>query len=125
MPKMMWVGLGGAVGAMCRYVVSGLATRLAGATVFPAGTVTVNLLGCFLIGLLGSLIETRQLVSSPMRLLFMTGFLGGFTTFSTYGYESFGLLRTGEIPAMVMNIGIHTLAGLLTVWAGYALARLF
>ncbi len=99
MQKLFLVGCGGFVGSVARYVIAGLVQRLTGSFTFPYGTLAVNLLGCFAIGALSGLFESRGVFSEPTRLFLLVGMLGGFTTFSTFVVETFSLLRDGEVPA--------------------------
>ena len=115
------VGTGGFLGALARYGVSGVVHRIFAQTTFPVGTLTVNLAGCLLIGLLAGLAESRQVFGPEVRLFVMIGVLGGFTTFSTFGYETFALLRDGEYLRSIANVGLSVVLGLLLVWLGYAL----
>lgn len=115
------VGSGGFVGALFRYGLSGAVHRKVPLATFPYGTLAVNLLGCFLIGAFVGLVETRQLFSPELRRFALIGFLGGFTTYSTFGYETFAMLRDTEYLRAVSNVGIHVVLGLALVWAGYGL----
>lgn len=90
---------------------------------FPWGTLAVNIGGCFVIGLLFGLGETRQLFSPQARLFLLVGVLGGFTTFSTFGLESFNLLRDGEAARALANVALHIIVGLGAVWAGILCSR--
>lgn len=122
--NLLFVGAGGGLGAISRYIISGLVYRMLGTSAFPYGTLTVNVMGCFLIGFGGGLMESRQLFTPEARLFVFTGMLGGFTTFSTFGYESFNLARDGQMTGVLLNIGLHLLLGLAAVWAGNLLSRL-
>lgn len=116
------VGVGGFLGSLARYGLSGLVHRhLPGAT-FPYGTLTVNLLGCLVIGLLTGASESRQVFRPEARAFLLIGLLGGFTTFSTFGYETFAMLREGASVRAAFNAGAHVILGLLLVWLGHALA---
>lgn len=118
------VGLGGMLGSMARFGLAGLMHRLAGPhNTFPIGTLTVNLVGCLLIGLLGGLMDARGLLGPQARLLLMVGVLGGFTTFSSFGYETMSLLREGDLLRALLNVGVQVVVGLLAVWAGLMAAR--
>lgn len=115
------IGTGGFAGALLRYGMSGLVHRQFPLTTFPVGTLAVNLLGCLLIGVTGGLAESRQLFGPEWRLFILIGLLGGFTTFSTFGYETFALLRDDQYVGAAGNVGLQVTGGLLMVWAGYAL----
>ncbi len=115
------VGAGGALGAMARYGVGGLVHRSAALAGFPFGTLAVNLAGCLLIGLGAGLADARQAFSPEARLFLFVGLLGGFTTFSSFGYETIALLRDHEFLRAGLNAGISVFAGLALVWLGYAL----
>jgi len=116
-----FVGAGGFVGAICRYGLSGLVQQNLRFATFPYGTMAVNLAGCFLIGLSMGAIETRQLFAPELRLFLLVGVLGGFTTYSTFGYETFALLRDAEFLQAMLNVSVHVVFGLLLVWGGYLL----
>jgi CrcB protein len=122
MQKVLLIGLAGLVGTLGRYVLSGIIARRFGET-FPAGTLVVNLLGCLLAGFLFYLMQERFLVNQTLRTVIMIGFLGGFTTFSSFGLQTFTLLRDGELWFAAMNIIGSNLLGLLMVWAGYTLGK--
>src|SRR6266536_3207630 len=103
MQKVLFIGLAGLVGTLGRYALSGMIARRFGET-FPAGTLIVNIIGCFLAGLLFYLLQERDLVGPTTRTVVMIGFLGGFTTFSSFGLQSFTLLRDGEFWFATLNI---------------------
>ncbi len=119
---MLWyIGLGSALGGMGRYLLSGLVQRAGGAG-FPSGTLVVNILGSFLLGLL-----LRYSLSAPMgpnmRAALTAGFCGGFTTFSTFSYETVELLQDGQWAKAGTYVGLSLLVGLAAVWAGFLVAR--
>lgn len=122
-PTWILVGLGGFAGSVARYGLSHLVQRLLPSSLFPAGTLVVNVLGCLAIGLLGGLGEGRDVFSPELRLLLLVGLLGGFTTFSTFGYESLALLREANWLEAGLYISLHLVLGLGAVWIGYNLAR--
>ena len=124
MRNILLVGLGGFIGSVLRYALSGFAQRLGSATVFPIGTLSVNVIGCFAIGLLGGWAENLPALSPSVRLLLLVGLLGGFTTFSSFGYETMALLRDGQTPAALASVSLHLVAGLGAVWLGYGLSAL-
>jgi CrcB protein len=115
------VGAGGALGAMARYGVGGLVNRNAALANFPFGTLAVNLLGCLLIGLGAGLADAKQAFAPEVRLFLFVGVLGGFTTFSSFGYETVMLLRDHEFLRAGLNAGLNVFAGIALVWLGYAL----
>lgn len=117
MKQFVLVGLGGALGSMLRFQTVSLATRFS--PQFPGGTVAVNLLGCFLIGLLSALAQKRGVVSEEARLLLVTGFLGGFTTFSAFGLDTLKLMQSSKYLPALGNILLSVLGGLAMVWMGW------
>ena len=124
MIKLLLVGVGGFVGSVLRYLASGAVQSAARYGHFPWGTLAVNSVGCLLIGFLTGLAESRGVFSLEQRLFLITGFLGGFTTFSAFGYETFFLVRVGEIALAVANACGQVVVGLAAVWAGHLLAGL-
>jgi CrcB protein len=117
MHKLAWIMLMGGVGSVARYLVGGWVQRSTG-KLFPLGTLVVNVVGCLLIGILAAAFGAR-LIREEHRMALMVGFLGGFTTFSSFGLETFNLLNDGEIGWAVLNIGASVVAGLIAVWIGY------
>ena len=122
MQRILLIGLAGFLGTIGRYLLSGFVARRFGET-FPTGTLIVNVLGCFLAGLLFYLFQERFLINQTTRTVVMIGFLGGFTTFSSFGLQTFTLLRDGEIFLATINMVLSNVAGLLTVWAGYTVGK--
>ncbi len=120
MLNLLVVGLGGALGAIARYVISGWVTRVSGAS-FPLGTLAVNVVGCFLLGALLVCIERGNL-GEQSRLLLGVGVLGAFTTFSTFGHETLGLAQRGLMAQAAANIAANAALGLTAVWLGHHLA---
>ncbi len=100
---------------------SGLVHRQAPLTTFPYGTLVVNLLGCLVIGVLAGLVESRQLFGPEFRRFALIGLLGGFTTYSTFGYETFAMIRGAEYLRAVANVGMQVVLGLALVGVGYTL----
>lgn len=123
MANLFIVGIGGFVGSVLRYLVSGWVQESSGSSTFPYGTLTVNAAGCLLIGFLGGLAETRQLFDPELRLFLFIGVLGGFTTFSTFGYETVNLLREAQFIAAASNILLQVLAGVGAAFLGFFLSR--
>jgi len=114
--------LGGTAGTLLRYALAGWVVQRAG-TSFPLGTLIVNLSGCFLVGFLTSLIESRWPFSASARLFLIAGFCGAFTTFSTLIFEFYGLIRNGELLKAFLYSGISFAAGFLLFCAGIWLAQ--
>jgi CrcB protein len=122
MLRILLVGLAGLAGTLCRYWLSGAVSRRYGEA-FPAGTLAVNLLGCFAAGLLFHLMQERDAFGETARAAVFVGLLGGFTTFSAYGIQTFALLREGRLGWAALNVVASNLLGLLMVFAGYAAAK--
>ena len=122
MGKLFLIGLAGFIGTLGRYWLSGLVARRYGET-FPSGTLAVNLIGCFLVGMLFYLLQERFLVNQTVRTIVMIGFLGGFTTFSSFGLQTFTLLQNGQFGLAALNVSLSNLIGLVLVWAGYSLGK--
>ena len=116
------VGVGGFVGTLARYWLSGVIARRYGET-FPLGTLAVNAVGCFIIGFLFYFLYERSLTSPTSRTVVFIGLLGGFTTFSSYGLQTFTLLRDGELSLAVANVIASNVLCLALVWLGYVLAK--
>jgi CrcB protein len=123
MLKLLLIGLAGFAGTLTRYWLSGVIARRYGET-FPYGTLAVNALGCFVAGFLFYFMYERFLNSPTSRSLVFIGFLGAFTTFSSYSLQTFMLLRDGEFYLAFLNMAASNILGLLLVWAGYNLAEL-
>lgn len=122
MLKIFLAGIGGFAGSALRYVVSGFVQYITGSIRFPFGTLAVNLAGCFVIGFLSQLAETRGFFSSDARVLIFIGVLGGFTTFSAFGNETINLWRDGETMLAAANIASHLVLCLGAVWASRVVA---
>ncbi len=121
MLNLFFIGIGGAIGAVLRYVVSGLDYKFSNG-VFPLSTLVINLAGSFIIGFLWGLFEVF-VVSPTLRMFIFIGVLGGFTTFSTFTLENFNLIRDGEMSIAITNIVLSNLLGIGLVFSGYWLAR--
>ena len=124
MHNLILIGLGGGLGSILRYLLSGAVQQWSRSIVFPFGTLAVNLLGCFVIGFCAQLAEARGVFTSEARAFVFVGMLGGFTTFSTFGNETMSLLRASEMLHAALNVVAHLALGLLAVWLGRALAYL-
>jgi fluoride exporter len=117
LPRSVLVALGGLVGSVARYWLSGAVQDLTGHG-FPSGTLAVNVVGSFVIGLVMALSLERGLLDEEWRILLTTGFCGGFTTMSTFSYETLALLRTGESLLALWNVGASVVACLAAAWLG-------
>jgi len=124
MDKILLVGAGGFIGSVLRYLLSGYAHQITKITTFPVGTLAVNILGCFVIGFLSQLADTRGAFTPESRTFVFIGLLGGFTTFSTFGNESMNLLRNGETFFALGNAGMHLVLGFGAVWLGRTVSYL-
>ena len=121
------VGAGGFAGSILRYLLNREVQQLLSAAgVFPYGILVVNVVGCFIIGLLGGLASAHGVLgtNSGARAFLFVGFLGGFTTFSAFGYDTLSMFREGAFGLALANIGLQIVLGLGAVWAGYRLAVL-
>jgi CrcB protein len=120
--ELVWVGIGGGIGAIARYAMGKGITERAN-SLFPYGTFTVNLLGAFLIGVLFTLLVERGVGHPHLRLLLITGFLGGFTTFSAYTIEAITLIEAGSWNTALLYVMASNLLGLLACLAGIVAIR--
>ena len=122
--KILILAVAGAAGTLARYGLAGLVQRAAG-TAFPWGTLAVNIVGCLGFGVVWSLAEDRLLISPETRTLVLVGFLGAFTTFSSFAFETGQFLRDGQWWFVLANIAAQNVLGVAAVLAGMALARVF
>lgn len=125
MVKILMVGVGGFAGAICRYLIYEATLVAYKGAWLPLGTFIVNVTGCLIIGFLGGLSEAREIFTPEIRALVFIGFLGGFTTFSSFGYEIFFLARTGQSGIALASLGLQVILGIACVWLGFALSRFF
>ena len=124
MQAALLVGIGGVVGALARYY-AGLAIAQRVGTAFPVGTLVINVTGCFMIGLIGTLAAERAtLVSPEVRLAAGVGFCGAYTTFSAFGLETVALVRTGALAEAALYVGLSNALGVLAIFAGFWFARM-
>ena len=122
---MLIVAVGGAIGSVARYKLGGFVLHHTEGWNFPASTFSVNVLGCFVIGILAALAEHHDFFSPTVRLLLFTGLLGGFTTFSAFGYETVFLLRRGLLQVAVAYVILSVFVGIGSVVFGIKLIDLF
>ena len=116
--KICIIGFGGFTGAVLRYFISGWAQASSGSFLFPYGTMAVNLIGCFFIGMGSYLVEYRSMFTVETRQFILVGLLGSFTTFSTFSNETINILRENRVDMAALNVALQVIFGLLLVWAG-------
>ncbi len=122
MIAILWVGLGGFLGANARYLLGGwIAARMG--TLFPYGTFVINITGSFILGFFLAFIQDRLWIHPSARLLFSIGFVGAYTTFSTFTYETIALVQNGQLLLAAINCVGSVVAGLVAVFAGIVLGR--
>jgi fluoride exporter len=122
MLNMFAVAIGAALGANLRYLISTWVAQRVGSG-FPYGTLLINVTGCLVIGVVLTLAATKFTLSEPLRLLIVTGILGGYTTFSSFGYEAFALIGSGNIEEAVLYMTSSLILGLGAVFLGSLLVR--
>jgi fluoride exporter len=122
MTKWILIAAGGALGSLSRYALQGWMQRVIN-TNFPLGTLVVNLIGCALIGFLTATFTGPKLIREDYRIGIIVGILGGFTTFSAFGFETFSLANDRQFAFAALNIILSCGLGLLAVWAGYRAAE--
>lgn len=118
MLKLVMIAAGGSVGALLRYAVAGLWLRQS-VGAFPLGTLVVNVVGCLVIGVLGAAFAGSFVIREEYRLALMVGVLGSFTTFSTFGAETFALASAGHLRLAMLNVLLSNGLGLSAAWFGY------
>jgi len=123
MGKYLMVGIGGFLGAIARFWVGGFISAKIG-TRFPYGTFFINCTGSFLIGFMITLLAERTHWSPNWRYLIPVGFIGAYTTFSTFEYETFRVMQEGELSMALLNIFLSVLVGFVAVWLGVIAGRL-
>ncbi len=124
MKGILLVALGGAIGSVARFKMSGYILHHTIDWRFPAGTFAVNVIGCLVAGVLAGLAEKHEFFTADTRLLLFTGLLGGFTTFSAFGLETMFLLKRGEVLIAGANIALSVAAGLAALWLGLSLVSI-
>lgn len=120
--KLLLIAVGGALGSVARYALTVGVDRLTGWT-FPVGTLMVNVVGCYAIGLLATMFHGPTLVREEYRLALLVGVLGGFTTFSAFGWGTLLLWNERQVAWAILNVVLSNVLGLAAVWAGFATAR--
>jgi CrcB protein len=122
MTKLAWLAGAGALGTLARYGVGGVVQRALGVA-FPWGTLVVNAVGCLLFGLVWALAEERLVISGETRVVLLVGFMGAFTTFSTFAFETSAMLRDAEWSFALANVLSQNVLGIACFFAGLALGR--
>lgn len=119
---LMMIALGGALGAVSRFLLGNAVSKAIGSAL-PYGTFVINVIGCFAMGLLMTLIVDREMLPAAWRLFLCVGFLGGFTTFSSFGYEALMMLTEGRLLAVLAYVGGSVALGLVAAGLGVLCAR--
>ncbi len=122
MSKLLWVGLGGFAGSIARYALGVWVYNRMG-TKFPYGTFVINMTGCFLIGAILTILDGRIGLSPAWRLAIPIGFIGAYTTFSTFEYETYRLVHAGQSQLGFLNIALSAVVGYFAVWIGVMVGR--
>lgn len=115
--------IGGAIGATLRYGLGRWVQDALDRPWFPYNTLVINVIGCLVFGLVMGMLDGGRNITPEQRTFVLVGICGGFTTFSTFGYETFALLRDGQLIPALANVGLQVVAGLVAVWLGGVLAR--
>jgi fluoride exporter len=118
--SVLLIAIGGALGSVARYLFS-LSVQRASGSLFPFGTFAVNVVGCIVFGAIAGAAEQRVQLAPEVRLFLLVGVLGGFTTFSSYAFESFALVRDGQFAWAAINLAGQVVAGFAGMWAAYVL----
>ncbi len=124
MLKILLLAFSGALGTLARYGLSGLISRYT-YSMFPYGTVIVNMLGCFLFGIIWVFTENKIQISGEVRSIILVGFMGAFTTFSTFMFETGRMIQDGELLYAGENLLLENLIGLTALFVGIAIGRIF
>jgi len=122
--ELAWIAIAGALGTLARFALAALVQNFSGGK-FPWGTLAVNVIGCFLFGLVFILAEEKNLIPAQVKVVVLVGFMGAFTTFSTFGFETTALIHAGDLGPALLNILGQNLAGVVAVTVGIFLARSF
>ena len=123
--NLLWIGIGGASGSIARYLLNNFLSQIFARSLFPIGTFTVNILGCFLIGILYGLSNKYNYFTPELRLLMMTGFCGGFTTFSAFTLEGMQLLSDQRFLIFTLYFVLSVFIGLLATFTGNWITEIF
>ncbi len=123
MKHILIVGIGGFLGAISRYKLGGLVLHHTSSWKFPLSTLLVNVVGCFLIGVISGFFEKQLYASAELKLFLIAGLLGGFTTFSAFGFETIFLIKRGYFLFAALNVLLSVGCGLFAVWLGFVLGE--
>lgn len=123
MMKPILAGMGGFIGSSTRYLLGNVLTRLAAYPSFPVATTVINIVGCLIIGILAGYAELHDVLSDYSRVFLFMGILGGFTTFSTFGYETLQLIRQNRYGMAIANVLLQLTLGLVAVWSGLKIVK--
>ena len=118
----LFIGIGGAIGSVLRYLTSVMVSKY-WANHFPLATFITNILGCFILGLLIGLLEKNNLANSNLKWFLVTGFCGGYTTFSTFGFENYSLFQSNNSILAFIYIAMSVLVGIFAVWLGLFVSK--
>lgn len=121
--KILMLAVAGALGTLARFGVSTLTQKLFGSA-FPWGTLTVNMLGCLFFGFVWSLTESQLVIAGEFRFFILAGFMGAFTTFSTFAFESAQMAQTHHWPFLLINLAVQNIVGIVLILLGLKLGRL-
>lgn len=121
--RSLLIGAAGFLGAISRYHVEGIVGRRPAGSSFPWGTLVVNISGCFALGLLATLLTDRFMPNPHLRSAVTVGFLGAYTTFSTFAYETLRLAEEGAGALAALNVGLSVGVGVMAAWAGVVVGR--
>lgn len=122
MGKYVMVGIGGCLGAIARFWLGGLIYQKMG-TRFPYGTFVINISGCFLVGFMVTVLTERTHLNANWRYLIPVGFIGAYTTFSTFEFETLAALRDGQLLVAALNVALSVVVGFIAVWLGVIAGR--
>ena len=120
--NLLFIAAGGAIGSVLRYLTSVWTIKLIGPNWLISGTAAVNIIGCFLIGIVATVLQEKGLMDNAIKLFLIVGFLGGFTTFSSFGLEGFEV-ATLSLQKGIIYMGFQVIAGITAVWTGIEIGK--